>query len=526
MKNKKFLAVVGAGGWGKNHVRNFSALGVLHTVCDSNAPLLDSYAREYRGVHVTSDFQKVVANHDIRAVVISAPSSLHYSMAKEALLCGKDVFVEKPMSLHVREARELMEISKKKKNVLMVGHILQYHPAVLKLNELIQNGALGKIYYIYSSRLNFGKFRSEENILWSFAPHDISVILMLLRESPDDVASFGGYYLNPDKADTTLTVMRFPSGASAHIFVSWLHPFKEQKLVVVGSQCMAVFDDVSGTNTLMLYPHSVSWVDRTPVLNKKAGEPVSFEQKEPLREECEHFLHCIKTRAAPRTDSEEGLRVLEILTQCQNALGRRSMYSAANPNSGGGRTNVFIHPSAAVDESASIGKDSKIWHFAHVMKDAIIGERCILGQNVFVGEGVKIGNGVKIQNNVAVYKGVLLEDDVFCGPSCVFTNVMNPRSAVERKSEFRKTLVKKGATLGANCTLLCGVTVGKYAFIGAGAVVTKNVADYSLVYGCPARHHGWVCECGGSLGFRNKKSKCAACGMSYVIKNGKAIRVS
>src|SRR2546423_8741391 len=159
----------------------------------------------------------------------------------------------------------------------------------------------------------------------------------------------------------------------------------------------------------------------------------------------------------------------------------------------------FIHESAYVDDGAQIGSGTKIWHFCHVLSGAVIGERCSLGQNVVVMNGVKIGNNVKIQNNVSVYEGVVLEDDVFCGPSMVFTNVINPRSHVSRKSEYRRTIVRRGATLGANSTIVCGHTVGRYAFVGAGAVVTKDVPDYALIVGNPARVVGWVCECGTKL---------------------------
>lgn len=530
MENKKkFLAVAGAGGWGKNHVRNFYELGALHTVCDLSPSILQSCVEQYKKVHITPSFNDILANREIKAVVLATPSPLHYSMAKEALQHNKDVFVEKPLSLNVSEAEELRDIAKSRKRILMVGHILQYHPAMLKLHELVKQGALGKIYYVYSSRLNYGKFRTNENILWSFAPHDVSLILMLLGEEPVDVASFGGYYLHPNKADTTMTVMQFPSGVSVHIFVSWLHPFKEQKLVVAGSECMAVFDDVQETNKLMLYRHSVDWVERVPLPKKDAGEPVPFDDKEPLREECEHFLHCVKKRQTPRTDAEEGIRVLRILTLCQRSLESKSNIPASDiPNerqaSGNG---VFIHPTAIVDARADIGRSTRIWHFSHVMKNASIGENCVIGQNVFIGANVKIGNKVKIQNNVSVYTGVRLDDEVFCGPSCVFTNVMNPRSAIERKNEFMPTHVKKGATLGANCSIVCGVTIGEYAFVGAGAVVTKDVLPYALVYGSPARRHGWVCKCGAVLKFaRTKVSECPSCGKRYKEEKGKMRDIS
>ena len=175
----------------------------------------------------------------------------------------------------------------------------------------------------------------------------------------------------------------------------------------------------------------------------------------------------------------------------------------------------FVHESAYVDEPVQIGKGSKIWHFSHVMPGAVIGERCNLGQNVVVMPGTRIGNNVKIQNNVSVYEGVELEDDVFCGPSCVFTNVNNPRSHVSRKSEYRRTLVRRGSSIGANATIVCGVTLGEYSFIGAGAVVRSDVPAYALMVGVPARRVGWMCQCGVRLQLKDGRASCAACGAAY-----------
>lgn len=188
----------------------------------------------------------------------------------------------------------------------------------------------------------------------------------------------------------------------------------------------------------------------------------------------------------------------------------------------------FAHPSAEIEEGAHIGKGTKIWHYSHVFKGAIIGDSCKIGQNVVVHSTVVMGNNVKVQNNVSIYDGVILEDDVFCGPSCVFTNIMNPRSAYPRNSPdyYKKTFVKKGTTIGANATILCGITVGRYAFIGAGAVVTKDVPDYGLVYGSPARLQGWMCECGEKIMFRGQKGKCALCPKEYKKVQNKVSGIS
>ena len=180
----------------------------------------------------------------------------------------------------------------------------------------------------------------------------------------------------------------------------------------------------------------------------------------------------------------------------------------------------FVHESSYVDDGAQIGTGTKIWHFSHVLGGSVIGERCNLGQNVVVMPGTRIGNNVKIQNNVSIYEGVVLEDDVFCGPSCVFTNVVNPRSHVSRKSEYQKTLVRRGTSIGANATILCGITLGEYSFIGAGAVVRSDVPAFALMVGVPARRVGWMCQCGVRLHLRDNSAACAACGATYKESEG------
>jgi len=506
------VAIVGSGYWGKNLVRNFYELGALKLICDKNETLLDQFKEQYPDLDVCLAFSDVIRREDIEAVVIATPAETHFSLAREALLAGKHVLVEKPIALTEEEGQELVELADENQLILMVGHILHYHPAVRKLKELIDTGELGKIQYLYSNRLNIGKIRAEENILWSFAPHDISVILMLLGEMPETLYATGGSYLQQQIPDTTLTTLDFPGGVKAHIFVSWLHPFKEHKK-------MAVFDDVS-QEKLLLYPHKIEWLHRIPVAAKAEAEPVQVVMEEPLKAECQHFLECVTKGMTPKTDGREGLRVLKVASQeslnqegCKIQLQSSSQAEGLSLESGAG--DYFVHESSYVDDGVEIGGGTKIWHFSHVLSGSRIGENCNIGQNVVIGPDVNIGNGCKIQNNVSIYKGVTLEDEVFCGPSMVFTNVYNPRSAIRRMDELRPTLVKKGTSIGANATVLCGITIGCYSFVGAGAVVLKDVPDYALVVGNPGKQKGWMCECGVQISFDLEETICEACSRKY-----------
>lgn len=517
---KKNIAVIGCGYWGKNLVRNFYELDALHTICDIDESTLLSLQKKYPRVSISHDHRQILKNPEIKAVAIVTPAATHFALAKEALLSNKDVFVEKPIALKYSEGEELVSLSQEKNKILMVGHILEYHPAITKLKELINNGELGNIKYIYSNRLNLGKFRTEENILWSFAPHDISVILDLLEEMPEEVSAHGANYLEPNITDVTVTNMTFPSGVKAHIFVSWLHPYKEQKLVVIGGRKMVMFDNINTNGNLFLYDHKIDWIERHPVPFPEDAQLVEVGKKEALKSECEHFLDCLHSRKLPKTCGESGLRVLKILEACQESLKENGKIHQFVKEK---NKKYFVHESSFIDENVEIGEGTKIWHFSHILKNTKIGKNCNIGQNVVIGPNVTIGNNVKIQNNVSVYEGVTLEDDVFCGPSMVFTNVSNPRSHWPRKHEYKKTLVKKGASLGANSTIICGITIGNYAFVGAGSLVNKDVPDYAPVYGYPAQIQGWMCYCGVKLSQLNsfnskEKATCKNCGKKYMKK--------
>lgn len=316
------VAVIGCGYWGKNLVRNFAQLRVLRWICDSNEAALEAQAQLYPDVRLTSRFEDVLSDDDIQAVVIATPAALHYAHAKEAILNGKDVFVEKPLALRYHEGYGLVELAKTCGVILMVGHILEYHPAITLLKDVVQQGELGQVWYIYSNRLNLGKVRQEENILWSFAPHDISVISSLVGSQPTLVSASGNSYLQSGVIDVTVTNMVFDDGVRAHIFVSWLHPYKEQKLVVIGDRKMAVFDDMAREGKLKIYDKGIEWQAGLPVPRQTAETTLFFEEKEPMRLECEHFLNCIRDRKRPLTDGESALRVLKVLEASQMSLER------------------------------------------------------------------------------------------------------------------------------------------------------------------------------------------------------------
>jgi len=514
------IAVIGAGYWGRNLVRNFHQLGALQAICDANGKIQSEMGTAYPDVTCVDKYETILSDPSLTALVIATPAITHFSLASRALEAGKHVFVEKPLAVTYDEGRQLIATARAAGKIIFVGHILHYHQGVVRLKEMISAGKIGRLQYIYSRRLSLGKIRREENILWSFAPHDISLILSIVGEDPSYVDAVGSNFLHASIADVTMTNLKFPSGIGAHIFVSWLNPFKEQRLVVVGSQGMLVFDDTKAVDEkLVLYPHIINWKDGLPIAEKAAAVPVllSDQWEEPLKAECRSFLEAISSGRQPFTSGEEGLRVLHVLE-----LSQKSMKEKEAP--GSGKTlpetvkylppkDAFVHETAIIDDGIRIGKGAKIWHFSHVLSGTTIGEYCNIGQNVVIGPDVDVGDRCKIQNNVSIYKGVNLEEGVFCGPSMVFTNIYNPRAEISKMDQVRPTLVKKGATLGANCTIVCGHTIGQYAFVGAGAVVNTDVLAHALMVGNPAKQIGWACVCGERL---TNKFKCPICKNTYL----------
>jgi UDP-2-acetamido-3-amino-2,3-dideoxy-glucuronate N-acetyltransferase len=306
------IAQIGCGHWGRNLARNFAELGALAAVCDPNPETAAREAAKNKTVVRTVD--EVLADPEIVGVSIAAPAELHAELAIKAFAAGKHVFVEKPIALTLEDAEKMRAAAEKADRALMVGHLLQYHPAFETLLGLVRKGELGKLRYAYSNRLSLGKFRIEENTLWSFAPHDVSMLLAVFGEEPVAVTGAGGAYVTPGIEDEYRLDMTFKGGQRAHVFASWLHPFKEHRLVVVGEKAMAVFEDsLSGPDKLRLYRHIVETSGRTPEPKKVEAEQIAYPASEPLKNECEHFLACCKGKTRPRTDATEAIGVLKVL---------------------------------------------------------------------------------------------------------------------------------------------------------------------------------------------------------------------
>lgn len=306
------MAVVGCGYWGKNLVRNFAELGALHAVVDADPASARREADRYSVRALTLD--AALADPAIVGIAVAVPAELHADIALRAFAAGKHVFVEKPIALTIEDAHAMKVAAQKAGRALMVGHLLQYHPAFETLLELVRKGGLGKLRYAYSNRLSLGKLRVEENALWSFAPHDVSMLLALFGEEPASVRGAGGAYVTQGIEDEFRLDMTFADGRRAHVFASWLHPFKEHRLVVVGETAMAVFEDsAAGPDKLRLYRHTIDTSGRAPDPKKADAEPIPYPSHEPLKNECEHFLSCCAGGTRPRTDAVEAIAVLKIL---------------------------------------------------------------------------------------------------------------------------------------------------------------------------------------------------------------------
>jgi UDP-2-acetamido-3-amino-2,3-dideoxy-glucuronate N-acetyltransferase len=316
------VGVVGTGRWGRNLVRNFSTLGALAALCDRNAATLAELASRYPEASTHAEAERLLDDPGIDAVAIATPSRTHGELVRAALEAGKAVLVEKPMCTDLAQAHALNALAERRRRVLMVGHLLLYHPAFVALRDFVSNGGIGEPTYVYSQRLDFRDERGTDDALWDFAPHDVSMLLALAEESPVKVTATGSAAIEPGVVDTVLAQFAFGGPLRAHLFVSWMQPAKEQRLVVVGQGGTAVFDDMlPGARKLMCYPHEAIWDSAHPRVSRADAVAIPFPVNEPLALECAHFLECVATGRTPRSDGEEGCRVLSVLDACARSLG-------------------------------------------------------------------------------------------------------------------------------------------------------------------------------------------------------------
>ena len=320
LKKRPALALAGCGYWGKNLARNFHQLGALKLIIDPSDEGKANAAKVAPGIPVFETFDAALANASIDAVALATPAETHATLALKALHAGKHVFCEKPLATTVLEGEQMVQAALEARRILMVGHILEYHPAVQKIHELLSQGALGKLLSINCQRLNWGKVRTVENVLWSFSPHDLALILGFAKEAPIEVRATGAAHQNKGIEDTATINLEFPSGLHVNIFASWQHPFKRQEITLVGERAQVVFDDTLPDGKLKLYKHRIESTPTGPQAKQSEPETIPLPEAEPLREECIHFLDSIENNSPPLTDGNRGLEVLKILKDCDDQL--------------------------------------------------------------------------------------------------------------------------------------------------------------------------------------------------------------
>lgn len=509
------LALLGFGRWGKNHAATLHRMGRLALIIDPSPESQAAARKAYPDVEVAGS-RDAALRPDIAGVVLATPVESHGPLARFFISARKPVLVEKPLTLTLEEGEEIVGLSVRRNVVLQVGHVLEYHPARREVERLIEAGELGRLLSARMVRTNLGTIRDVEDILFSFAPHDIAFALRLGRSAPVRVTAAGFDLLGHGVADTASLTLEFeePEKFVAHIDVSWLEPSKEHRSILVGTSGMMEWNDTVGQKRLTLFKTPAAAPtpgSGTPQRKLVEQLEIPTPAGEALEGELLDFIEAIRAGSTPKADAQSGLNVLRILYAAQMSMKERRTVEMSEV-----KTKPFVHPTAIVDEGAHVGEGSKIWHFSHVMPGAKIGKDVVLGQNCYVAAKAEIGDGCRLQNNISVYDLVILEEDVFVGPSAVFTNVRNPRAFVSRKDEYAVTRIKKGATLGANSTVVCGSTVNEYAFVAAGSVVSKDIPAYALAIGVPARVVAFVCRCGDRLTFHEDgNGTCARCGLKY-----------
>jgi len=322
MRPKAKICVIGAGYWGKNHIRTLNDLHVLGGIVEENSDLLSYVSKEYPKIKTYNKLKDALNNNEYSGFTVATPAETHHDIAVKIIQSGKHVLVEKPLALNVQDAQNLKSLSEKYSVNLMVGHVLLFHPAIRKIKELIQNGKIGRLQYIYSNRLNLGQVKSKENVFWSLAPHDISIFQYITESYPEKINATGSIFLQKGIQDSTITHLQYPNGVKGHIFVSWLHPFKEHRLVAIGSDAMISFDDSEEGKPLKLYSKKYNIKEGVPGKVDGPVEIIKYDNKMPLTEELKYFSQNINGTKLKIADAAHALEVTKILVEASSQLGR------------------------------------------------------------------------------------------------------------------------------------------------------------------------------------------------------------
>ena len=518
------VGVIGAGHWGPNLIRNLHESGRSRVVAigDRDARRLERIAARYPDVSCVPTADAVLERDDLDAVVIATPTSTHHAFARAALERGLHVFVEKPLARTVAEAEDLVALAARAGRVLLVGHVFLFNEGVRAVKERIDAGSLGNVQYVQSVRSNLGPVRTDVSALWDLAAHDVSIFGFWLGGPPLRATGKGAVYLNPGIEDVVFATLEYPGGVLANLHATWLSPRKVRQITVVGDRQMLVVRR-HGPRRAGARPRQGR---HRPARRSAGGRQLrELSVVDPRRRR--HDAARARGRAAARR-----VRALPRLHPRRRDPGRRpggghrgrarpgrDRALAAQRQRRGRAVSVSpprgvsVHPQALC-ESDRIGPETRIWAFAHVMAGARIGARCNIGEAVFVESDVVIGDDVTVKNGVALYNGVTLDDETFVGPQAVFTNDLRPRSGRFKRpvETFLPTPVARGATVGANATVLCGHAIGAWGMVAAGAVVVDDVAPHALVAGVPALRVAWVCMCAETLG---EDLRCGRCGREY-----------
>lgn len=524
------LAVVGLGARGQATAEAARSAGALAAICDVDPVVLVDTARALGEVRVDADYLRLLQAGDINAVALCSPPETWDGMVEAALRAGKDVYLDAPLVLPLAHGRRLLERVAEGRRVLMSGPVLRFAPVVEHLLATVRSGRLGPLRYLHGRHFKTGSTAAEPPSDAGLSVTLSHLVVELVDASPGRVLTRATAWRSARHPDVTETLLDVPGGPRVLLHAASADAFGPAfELEVVGELGAARLwrapDDRLHLTLTMFAPDGEPTDVPPPSMGTEA-------RAASLR----HFFEAVATRR-PSLQGPDGLLALwRLVSAAQRSLdaGAEVLFGDAPPAAPQSAPSaptlapgVYLHPTVQMDGPCEIGEGTKIWHFSKLLGPLTIGRQCSFGQNVVIERHVTIGDNVKVQNNVSIYSGVILEDDVFCGPSMVFTNIGTPRSHYPRKGQYTTTRVRRGASIGANATVVCGHTLGQYCFVGAGAVVTRDVPDFALVYGNPARVMGFTCYCGARLPLgttpgERQSATCADCDRRY-LRDGHAV---